>query len=479
MAEPGVVLVVEDDPIIMNHMRTMLGAGSHRVLAASTVAEAQAIISDQQFDLALLDISLDGDTRRTPMAARGGFRLLDMLQKEVRSIPVVFVTGEDSAETAMDLVTRGAHHYLTKPVVQEVLLNVADLAIQLGRARRRLDGFGVAQSANALEWYVGETPKMLEAASKVSIFAPTDHPIMILGETGTGKEVVAKTIHAQSTRAKGPLITMNCAGMPRDLIASTLFGHVVGAFTGATDSRRGYFEEASGGTLFLDEVGDMPLDLQAHLLRAVQDGTIRPVGADKDRQVDCRIIAATNVDIESAIQEGRFRADLFFRLGLDPIHLPPLRERVADIPYFAGLFLRGERATSPSVPKRFTERAQRALMTYHWPGNTRELERTVQMAGLYANGEPAVDLPHLRFNALALSASPAAVNGHGSAQGAATGMPSDLPPAGLDLPGVCAAWEERMVRQALARTHGNQTAAAVLLGMSRDMLRSRVEKFTG
>jgi len=477
MAEPGIVLVVEDEAIILDDMRSMLEDGGHEVLAAHTVADAHRIILERQVDLALLDISLDGDTGRTPMTARGGFRLLETFRKEAPSVPVVFVTSEDSAETAMDLVTRGAHHYLTKPVAQFVLLNIADLAIELGRARRRLAGFGAAQQRSAPEWYVGQTRKMLEAASKVAILAPTDYPLMLLGETGTGKEVVAKAVHAQSTRATGPFVPVNCAAIPKDLIASTLFGHVKGGFTSAVDNRRGVFEEASGGTLFLDEIGDMPLDLQPHLLRAVQDGSIRPVGADADRKVDCRIIAATNIDLEKAIQEGRFRHDLYFRMGIDPIHLPPLRERVPDIPFLAGYFLRGERAKNPRVPADFTERAQRMLMGYHWPGNTRELERIVQMGALYAQGEPAIDLAHLRINALVLGAPSAAQNGHGSAQGASTGLPSDLPADGLDLPRMRDAWEERMVRQALARTHGNQTAAAELLGMSRDMLRTRVEKF--
>ena len=482
MAEPATVLVVEDDELLRTNMCDMLGEAGHDVVGAATVAEARAVIAARPLDLAVLDIGLDGDTPRTPVAARGGFRLLEALRQDGPGVPVVFVTGERAAETAVDLMTRGAYHYLTKPVKRDVLLNIADLAIELGRARRRLATFSATQRRDVPEWYVGDSPGMRQAASHVALYAPTDHPVLILGETGTGKEVVARTIHAQSERASVPLVTVNCATVSRDLIASELFGHVPGAFTGADRYKRGYFEEASGGTLFLDEIGEMSKDLQAHLLRAIQFGTIRRVGDDEDRRVDVRIIAATNVDLEAKMAAGEFRPDLYYRLGLEPVRLTPLRERPGDVPYLAGMFLAQARARKPDGPSELTPRAARALMAYPWPGNTRELEAVVAHAGLLARGEPAIDLAHLPRFVTAGAPPGAALNGHGpDAPDAPFGpspiLPADLPAEGLDLIGVRDAWEERMIRQALARTGNVQTVAADLLGISRDQLRGRLEKF--
>ena len=491
------IMVVEDTKLIRVRVCSVLERAGYEVIPVTSFGEGRAVIDNVPLDFVLLDVSLAGDTEDGDPGQRGGVRLMSYLAEHVPNTPVVVVTSDESAATAISFLQRGALHYLNKPVPDEVTLHWAAIGTELARSRRiATRGVGVeAVGHDGPEWHVGSTPAMLSAEEMVNLVAPTKAAVLINGQTGSGKEVVARAVHRRSTRSNGPFVWINCGAVPQELIESELFGHEKGAFTGAAERKLGLFEVADGGTLFLDELSSLPIDAQPKLLRALEDFRIRRVGGTSDVSVDVRVISATNYDLEDMIEDGTFREDLLYRLSVMPIDLPPLCERVQDIPFFSLLFLTADRE-GVTAPEGLTERAITALCDFDWPGNVRQLSNTMERAAIMAAGAPLVDVNHLPPEIATRSGSPRRRNGvssggtsNGSINGAANGAaneaswdllavpPADLPYEGLDMLATRDAWEQRMMLQALARTDDNQKRAADLLRLTRDRWRSRMSKF--
>jgi DNA-binding NtrC family response regulator len=390
-----------------------------------------------------------------------GIELLRRIREFDPSIAVVIMTAYGTIEGAVEAVKLGAFDYLKKPVDLEELKLLADrarehsqLQLELSYHRRR------AASDVPFGAVLGRSPAMravLEQARQIATLDETP-PVLVIGETGTGKGLVARTIHAGSRRASKPFIEVNCTALPATLMEAELFGHERGAFTDAKESRMGLFEAAEGGFLFLDEVGDVELSLQGKLLKAVEERTVRRVGGIRDRKIDVRILAATHRDLERESQRERFRRDLYFRLAVILLRLPPLRERGEDVLTLAQHFLRRFSAKYGKPVEQLDPRARDLLLAYPWPGNVRELSHVIERAVLWSKG-PMLDVEHL-----ALEVPPEQVE---SGTGAAAG------PAGMALE----QWERSLIEQALRESDGNRTRAAQRLGISRDTLRYRLKKY--
>jgi two-component system response regulator HydG len=389
------LLVVEDDSPVREVCHEVAAALGLKVLEAATAAEAQERVEQERVDLVLADL-------RLPDAS--GMELLERIKREQPHIAVILMTGYGSTEVAVDAVKRGAYDYLGKPFRVDDLrarlqnaLQVVELTQEnriLREQARGQPGFG---------GLVGTSAAMQRVYRLIVKVSQSRHPVLILGESGTGKELVARSIHALGPRRDRPFIPVDCAGLVPTLIESELFGYVKGAFTGAATSKQGLLEAAQGGTLFLDEIAELPTDLQAKLLRALQEREIKPVGGTERVPLDVRVLAATNRDLDAARREGRFRQDLYYRLNVVTLRVPPLRERKTDIPLLVSHFL--ERARNPERPlKGLSEEAMARLASYDWPGNVRELENAVERAVALGAGPVihTVDLPtNLQSPALA------------------------------------------------------------------------------
>ncbi len=459
------VLVVEDNDTLRDYVVGLLKQDGYEVVQAANVPDGRAIIESQSLDLALLDLGLPPDDGRELVA-----RLLAVAP----DVPAVILTSDDTASSAVELLRSGAFDYLVKPVDGETLLRRAAQGVELCQARRALVNLRDVRHREERPWHVGQTPRMLAIEGLVNKCAVTPTSVLIQGESGTGKEVVARALHARSKRREGPFIAINCAALPEHLLESELFGHEKGAFTGAMSQRRGMLELAHGGTLFLDELTSMSPEMQAKVLRAVQEFQFRRVGGTREIKVDVRIISASNRDVVEAIRAGTFREDLFYRLCVVTLELPALRDRRGDIPYFAAEFLAELRHEMGTTVVGLSDAAMLAMAEYAWPGNIRELRNVLERAVIVANGTERIDVVDL----------PDLVRAGGSrrALGApaadeAERLTAHLPADGLDLKGRMAQWEQSMIEQAMARTDDNQTAAARLLGLTRDEIRYRLEKY--
>ena len=366
------VLLVEDDPEMLEMVREYLESEGYAVVAVGRATEAMATLRRESCDAVVTDLRMpDGD----------GMEVLRIARETQGDAPTILITAFGTIETAIQAIREGAYDYVTKPFALEeisLLLEKALEARQLREENRRLRE--VATDRYRFDNLLGSSPSMQTVFSRIRQAAPSDVNVLITGESGTGKELVAKALHFNSARAKRPFVPINCAAVPAGLLESELFGHVKGAFTGAVGSRRGLFREANGGTLFLDEIGDMAPELQAKLLRVIEDRTVRPVGSDERLPLDVRLIAATNQDLPARILAGQFRDDLYYRLAVIPIQLPPLRERKDDIPLLAGHFLRRATGAAGKAISGFTPEAMAALLRHGWPGNVRELENVVERA---------------------------------------------------------------------------------------------------
>jgi DNA-binding NtrC family response regulator len=476
------ILVAEDNALSRDFMARALRANQYEVIEADGLAAAREIVESRILDLAFIDLCLgDGDGRD----------LLDQLRLLAPEVPVIVCTSTDTAASAVDLIRRGAYDYMVKPVPPSDLLRMAARGVELSQARRAINAFHDARLRESSGWDIGETSRMRQIEQTVRRFAPTDAGILIQGESGTGKEAVARALHECSDRAKGPFVAINCAAVPAQLLESEVFGHEKGSFTGAIDRRKGMLELAHGGTLFLDEVATMSLEMQAKLLRALQEFCFRRVGGAVELNVDVRVISASNRSLREAIDKGDFRDDLYYRLCVMTVDLPPLRERVVDIPLFIQKFINELRSKTGSSVTGITENALWAMCRYGWPGNIRQLRNTVERAMIFARGEEQIDLPHLpeeilgagQEQARSLRVVAAAEGQPASAEPASNDasslpLPGSLPEGGFDMKATIARWERDWVTQALSRSAGNQSAAARLLGLTRDELRYRVDKFT-
>jgi DNA-binding NtrC family response regulator len=415
-----------------------------------------------------------------------GIDLLRKIREFDPAIPVVIMTAHGTIEGAVEAVKLGAFDYLKKPVDLEELKLLADRAREHSQLRQELSYYRRRDAAreSPLAGVIGDSPAIRAVLDQARQIAGLDEtpPVLITGETGTGKGLVARTIHGASPRATRPFIEVNCTALPATLMEAELFGHERGAFTDAKESRMGLFEAADGGFLFLDEVGDVELSLQGKLLKAVEDSTIRRVGGVRDRRIDVRILAATNRDLGRDAQGEHFRRDLYFRLAVIILHLPPLRTRGSDVLLLAQHYLSRFNAKYGKQVRQFDPRARDLLLAYPWPGNVRELSHVIERAVLWSRG-PTLGPEHLSLTTPGpepdtgerLAEPVSAADMAGSTSGAAPvgKAGTALPPPGMDLE----RWERAMIEQALRDCDGNQTRTAQRLGISRDTLRYRLKKF--
>src|SRR5664280_710325 len=384
-ASAGSVLIVDDEAAIRESLQTLLEFEGYTVELANDGMEGLARIAEHPFDLVLLDFALP---------ERNGIEILHDIRERDSDLPVIMITAYGTVENAVNAMQAGATNFIQKPWDNEKLL--ADVRTAVGRRRAEEE---VVQLKRALkqrynfEHIIGKSEPMLRIFDLVAQVAPSRSTVLLQGESGTGKELIAKAIHMNSTRRDRAFVPVNTGSMPADLLESTLFGHVKGAFTSAVSSKKGLFEVADRGTLFLDEIGTMSMDTQSKILRVLQDRKFMHLGGVQEIQVDVRIIAATNVDLRQMVKEGRFREDLFYRLNVISIDLPPLRQRREDIPLLVEHFLHKYSEENERPPRRITTEALRPLVGYSWPGNVRELENTIERAVvLSSDSDIGVDL---------------------------------------------------------------------------------------
>ncbi|RKY05457.1 PEP-CTERM-box response regulator transcription factor [Candidatus Poribacteria bacterium] len=446
MSKP-LVLVVDDEEGIRLQMKWAL-AGEFDVALASNEAEAMEILKSSKPNAVLLDIAL------SPSDEKGGLRLLEEMLKVDPTIKVIMITGHDTKENALEAISRGAHDFLSKPIDLDELKVVLRRAVYIQQLER--ENIELRRAVSEEVGIIASCPKMMEVMELVRKVAPADVPVLITGESGTGKELIAREIHRLSKRAKGEFVAINCGAIPRELLESELFGHEKGAFTGAVALKKGKFELADGGTLFLDEVTELTPDLQVKLLRFLQEYTIERVGGLKPIKLDVRVIAATNRDIHEEVKSGRFREDLYYRLNVISIHLPPLRERGEDILLIANAYLNRYAREFGRDIRGFTSEAIDRMMSYSWPGNIRELQNKIRRAVLIASGKMItpedLDLTDVEVE-----------------KGFELRKRVTLQEARDEL-------EIRMVREALARSKGNVSKAAKELGVSRATLYDLLKK---
>jgi len=367
------ILIVDDDKNILVVLSLRLEAEGYKVTAASSPEEALRMARDGLFDLALIDLKLS--------EKETGIDLMEKMHQIAPEIPVIILTAYGTIDTAVEAMKRGAYSYLTKPFDRRELILQIKNGLErssLSREIRRLKA--LVEERYGFENIIGKSKKMIEVMEQAAKAAETDSNVCIHGESGTGKELIAKSLHLLSSRKDNPFVAVNCAAIPEGLLEGEMFGYEKGAFTGALRNKRGYFSQAHGGTIFLDEVSEMPESMQVKLLRILQEKQFYPLGGEKPIDVDVRILTATNKDLEDEVKNGRFREDLFYRIYVIPISLPPLRERKEDIPLLADHFIKKYEGKLKKGIKGISTPALQKLLSYPWPGNVRELENTIEYA---------------------------------------------------------------------------------------------------
>lgn len=375
----GKILIVDDEKNLAELICMGLESAGYEVCVALDEVVALEKVKEQIFDLAIVDLQL---------VNTDGITLMEDLHLIHPQIPVVILTGFGSIENAVKAMRRGAYSYLTKPFESETLLFEIKKAIDNRRLSSEIERLkGLLEAKYSFPNIMARSDKMAKVLEGVSRIAKTDSTVLILGESGTGKDLIAKAIHLASERKEKPFVAINCAALPETLLESNLFGHEKGAFSGAIKEAKGLFLQAHGGTIFLDEIGDMPASLQAKILRVLQERQFRPIGSEKVIEVDVRIIVATNKNLEEQVKLGLFREDLYYRIHVIPIYLPPLRERKEDIPPLVEHFLEKARTQMKKEIKGFTPLAMQKLMLYDWPGNVRELENAIEYAAAMTDKE--------------------------------------------------------------------------------------------
>ncbi len=446
------ILLVDDEHRMRHVLKIMLELKGHSVDQAGNGIEALEMLKGRAYDLVISDIR---------MPEMDGLQLLDHIQKMEAPCPVIIITAYGTVDSAVSAMKRGAVDYITKPFEEKQILLTVEKAVGISRLmaeNRRLRQELQSKTAKTDLVCASEAmKKLLATAAKVA--RKPDTTILITGESGTGKEVVARFIHQNSPRAGKRFVAVNCAAISPSLVESILFGHEKGAFTGADRRKEGVFEYASGGTLFLDEVGDLPPDAQAKLLRAMQEKSIQRVGGNQHIKVDLRIICATNRDLKALVDEGKFRLDLYYRINVFPLHIPPLRERKDAIIPLAGYFIR-KYMGKPEERSLMTQGAARILLAHTWPGNVRELANAVERACILAEDTPltAEDFSFLE-------------TGNKSHDEEKQDERWKLPETGISLDEL----EKHLILQALEMTGNNQSAAAKLLGLSRSRFRTKIK----
>ncbi len=440
MSERTRILVVDDQRTTLEVLERNLGSEGYTVFTAAAVWQALQLLETTAVDLVITDLKMPGSS---------GLELVRHVRENLPDTEVVMITGYPSIEGAVEAVRSGAEDYLTKPFTDDELFAAVRRALEKLHARRHAQTS--AGSPPSHLGLVGESAAMQAVYRALARAAATPATVLITGESGTGKELVARAIHYQGPRAAAPFVPVNCGGIPENLLESELFGYMKGAFTGAVSSRAGFFQTADGGTIFLDEIAETSTAMQVKLLRVLQDHEVVMVGADRARQVDVRVLAATNKDLATLVGKGMFREDLFFRLNVLTITLPPLRDRGDDVLLLSRQFLRKFAAEYGRPELVFTDRALQALRGYNWPGNVRELENLVQRLVVMSEGGhiDVSDLPpHMRFSA-----------------GRNGGLNRTL-----------AEVEAEHIRNVLASVGGNKSEAARILGIDRKTLRAKLDR---
>lgn len=453
--KPARVLVVDDEPDIRELLEITLGRMGLATVSAGDLAEAYAVLnSGQSLQLCLTDMKLpDGN----------GIELVEHIQQEHPELPVAMITAHGNVDSAIRALKAGAFDFISKPVALEKLRKLISAALELGDI--------APPDAPAKDELIGETEAMRRLRAQIDKLARSQAPVHIFGESGSGKEVVARSIHGRGPRAAGPFVAVNCGAIPAELIESELFGHLKGSFTGASRDKLGLFQAAEGGTLFLDEVGDLPLTMQVKLLRAIQEKRIRPVGASDELATDVRLLSATHKSLAREVQAGRFREDLYFRINVIELPVPSLRERREDVAQLAETLLTRIASANGGPRPVLSEAALGTLQSYHFPGNVRELENMLERACALCDGT-IIDAADLQLGSVPSPVTDKSVNG---AQGANTGARLLDTVAG-DLDGYLADIERDVLVEALESHRWNRTETAKALGVSFRSLRYRMKK---
>jgi two-component system response regulator AtoC len=461
------VLVIEDDRILSKNLSTYLSRHGYEVQVASTGAEALAQVETLRPDCVLVDLMLPDMT---------GIEVLTRIRAQAPDTRIVMMTGSGSERVAVEAMKAGAYDYLTKPLVLKELKRLLDKVVEEEKRAGILSYYHHREAdQSGLSKIIGESPGIHELKQRIRHFVEAEATlgnqelptVLITGETGTGKELVARAFHFEGPRRDMPFVELNCAAIPAHLVEAELFGYERGAFTDAKERKIGLVEAANGGTLFLDEIGEMAPALQAKLLSLLENRRVRRIGSVHEHDVDVRIIAATNRDLEQQVREGSFRSDLYYRLRVIQIAVPPLRERGADIEVLAETFLRWHGARYGRRNLQFSAQALNKLRGYRWPGNVRELRNTVEQAVLLSV-TPVIDAAHL---AIGQSPSDAVAASRGEAEPGDGTSRVEIRTLNLEQN------ERRLIEKALSLTDGNVSQAAQLLGLSRDTLRYRLSKY--
>lgn len=450
------ILIVDDEASLRTALFRALDRKGYQVITSATAKEAETIsTSDKAIDLAIVDLRLpDGD----------GIELMAKLRAIHPEIQVIILTGHASIETAVDATRKGAFHFVTKPCNLDEIMTLVDRALSHSQLKTENQHLRTAlHSKYQFDNIIGQSDAIMDVLMMIEKVAKSDSTVLIMGESGTGKELVAKALHFNSLRNSEAFIPINCGAIPAELLESELFGHVKGAFTGAVANRTGRFELADEGTLFLDEIGDMNPSLQVKLLRVLQERCFEPVGSAKTVPSNVRVIAATNVDLEDAVEDGRFREDLFYRLNVIPIRIPALRERKSDIPLLLQHFIQTFNRTRNRQLAGISAEALNMLCNYPWPGNIRELENLVErLAILKGNGViDVMDLPEKYRKSVSAESDPSKL---------------DIPENGVDFNTAVDNYENALIMRALEKTGWNRNQAALLLKLNRTTLVEKIKK---
>jgi len=443
------VLVVDDEQDTRELLQLTLGRQGMVVTVCTTAEEALQRVGAEDYDVILTDLSMPG---------MSGLDLSERVIAMKPDVPVVVITGNASLDTAVGAIRAGAYDFVTKPIDAKTLNVVVSRAVQHRRLREQIKTLRAAREAST-NMVVGTSPAMRKVADLIDRVGDSDASVLIHGETGTGKELVARAVHDRSKRREGPFVAINCAAVPHSLLESELFGHARGAFTDAKSQRTGLFLQASGGTLFLDEIGELPVDVQPKLLRALQERKVRPVGDDREVPFDARIVAATNRDLEHEVREKRFREDLYYRINVVKVDVPPLRSRGNDALALAHHFLRefAKRSAKPTLE--LSERAAERIMAYEWPGNVRELENTIEHAVALA-----------RFDQITVEDLPEKLRGYLAGSFVATANdPTEIV--------TMEELEKRYLLRVFKLVGNNKSRAAEVLGIDRRTMYRKLERY--
>ncbi len=461
------ILVIDDDPSVRNILEEFLKMKGFEVSVVADGEMGVELIQEKKIDLYLVDLVLPG---------MSGMEVLKKISSLNLTVPAIVITGFGAIETAVEAIKLGAFDYITKPFVLEELFLVVQRALDFSKLKK--ENFSLKRQLKQRYDYqglIGNSPQMQKVYGLIKKISDTDATILIEGESGTGKELIAKTIHYNSSRAQEPFIPFNCAAIPKDLLESELFGHERGAFTGAINTRIGRFERANGGSILLDEIGELHPSFQVKLLRVLQEREFERVGGSKTIKVDVRILAATNKNLEKETKSGNFREDLFYRLNVIPLHIPPLRERLEDIPVLTDYFVQFFSRKRKREPVKIEREVMDLFIRYSWPGNVREMENLIERMVILSDDQllTVKDLPH-RFQELSTLSQGEGVEGFkkpGDSSGEVL-----LTDQGVNLNTLVEGMERNLINQALQKSQGVKSKAAELLGLKRTTLLEKIKK---